>query len=225
MGKIRAVAYHRIDYATIAQRVGQYGDRRKASTKGGPMTSVCAPSTSLSTPSHSTHSRHICATAKSKRGRATLTTSDRSELLPLCLPSPIITLFSTPIVPFSTPIIPFSTLSSAPITPFPIPPSPTYSNEIHSSCAQQSHPTQIRPNPARLCILLLSPPTAHHSCNALRCCCCPRRSRRRPRSGVGCCCSCFVFGTDDDESPRILYAYLNYARKEAPASAPTPTPP
>lgn len=72
---------------------------------------------------------------------------------------------------------------------------------------------------------LLSPPTAHHSCNAFRCCCCcPRRSRRRPRSGVGCCCSCFVFGTDDDdESPRILYAYLNYARKEAPASAPTPT--
>lgn len=127
-----------------------------------------------------------------------MTTSDRSELRPLCLPSPI--------TPSST-LITHSLLLL--LIPSLLPHTATKST--------QAEHTKPRPAPAR-------PPTAHHSCNALRCCC-PRRSRsrRRPRSGVGCCCSCFVFGTDD-ESPRILYAYLNYARKEAPASAPTPTP-
>lgn len=155
----------------------------------------CAPSTT--SPSHSTRDpRHICATPGSKNGRTTMTTSDRSELLPLRLPSAI--------TPTST-LITHSLLLL--LIPSLLPHTATKST--------QAEHTKPRPAPAR-------PPTAHHSCNALRCCC-PRRSRRRPRSGVGCCCSCFVFGTDD-ESPRILYAYLNYARKEAPASAPTPTP-
>lgn len=89
MGKIRAVAYHRIDYATIAQRVGQHGDRRKVSTRG-PMTSVPHASVHLLLLPHSTRDpRHICATPGSKNGRTTMTTSDRSELRPFCLPSAI----------------------------------------------------------------------------------------------------------------------------------------